>query len=109
MVPQSAKETGAPAVIGEADTTSNHAAAGVRKTRERILNMGHLVLSRKIGEVILIGDNIRITTVRIGPNSVRYGIEAPREMNIVREELLPRDRGEPNDELPIERSHSNAH
>ncbi len=46
-----------------------------------------LVLSRKPGEKILIGENVTITIVRIGPNTVRLGIEAPRDMNIVREEL----------------------
>ena len=46
-----------------------------------------LVLSRKAGERILIGDDVAITVVRIGPNSVRIGIEAPKTMNIVREEL----------------------
>ncbi len=46
-----------------------------------------LVLSRKAGERILIGDDVSITVVRIGPNSVRIGIEAPKTMNIVREEL----------------------
>lgn len=46
-----------------------------------------LVLSRKPGERILIGDQVQITIVRIGPNTVRLGIDAPREMNIVREEL----------------------
>ena len=45
-----------------------------------------LVLSRKPGEKILIGDNVAVTIVRIGPNTVRIGIEAPRNMNIVREE-----------------------
>ena len=46
-----------------------------------------LVLSRKPGERILIGENVTVTIVRIGPNNVRLGIEAPRDMNIVREEL----------------------
>ncbi len=46
-----------------------------------------LVLSRKTSERILIGDDVAITIVRIGPNSVRIGIEAPKTMNIVREEL----------------------
>ncbi|WP_437224609.1 carbon storage regulator [Planctomicrobium sp. SH661] len=46
-----------------------------------------LVLSRKPGERILIGDDIAVTVVRIGPNTVRIGIEAPRTMNIVRDEL----------------------
>ena len=48
-----------------------------------------LVLSRKTSERILIGDEIAITIVRIGPNSVRIGVEAPKTMNIVREELKP--------------------
>lgn len=46
-----------------------------------------LVLSRKPGERIFIGDNVAVTIVRIGPNTVKLGIEAPRDMNIVREEL----------------------
>lgn len=50
-----------------------------------------LVLSRKPGERILIGDDVAITIVRIGPNTVRLGIDAPRDMNIVREELCHRD------------------
>lgn len=49
-----------------------------------------LVLSRKPGERILIGDKVSITIVRIGPNTVRLGIDAPRDMNIVREELTDR-------------------
>lgn len=50
-----------------------------------------LVLSRKPGERILIGDDITLTIVRIGPNNVRIGIEAPRDTNIVREELQGRE------------------
>jgi len=56
-----------------------------------------LVLSRKPGERILIGDDVAVTIVRIGPNTVRVGIDAPREMNIVREELCHRDRGAGHD------------
>lgn len=47
-----------------------------------------LVLSRRKSEVIRIGDDIRIMIIRIGPNSVRVGIDAPRSMNVVREELV---------------------
>ncbi len=46
-----------------------------------------LVLSRKSGERILIGEDIKITVIRIGPNSVRIGIDAPGSLNIAREEL----------------------
>lgn len=46
-----------------------------------------LVLSRKVGERIWIGDNISITVVRITGGGVRIGIEAPSELPVVREEL----------------------
>lgn len=47
-----------------------------------------LVLSRKPNERILVGDQIVITVVFIGPNKVRLGIDAPGEMLIVREEVV---------------------
>lgn len=55
-----------------------------------------LVLSRKTGERIMIGDKITLTVVRIGPNNVRLGIEAPRDLNIVREELKPPETERPS-------------
>ena len=51
-----------------------------------------LVLSRKPGERILIGSDVKITVIRIGPNSVRIGIDAPGHLNIVREELCLNDK-----------------
>ena len=46
-----------------------------------------LVLARKVGEKILIGENISVTVVRIAPGVVRIGVEAPAEMPILREEI----------------------
>ena len=46
-----------------------------------------LVLSRKVGEKILIGDDIAVTVVRLSGGGVRIGIDAPVEMAVVREEL----------------------
>lgn len=46
-----------------------------------------LVLSRKVGETILIGENIAITVVQVGQSTVRLGVVAPHEVTIVREEL----------------------
>ena len=46
-----------------------------------------LVLSRKVGERILIGDKIAVTIVKIGHGGVRVGVDAPDEMAVVREEL----------------------
>ena len=48
---------------------------------------GMLVLSRKVGERILIGDQIAVTVVRVAPGLVRLGVEAPDDMPIVREEI----------------------
>ena len=46
-----------------------------------------LVLSRKPGERILIGDEIVVTVVRFNGGTVRLGIEAPRDFAVIREEL----------------------
>ena len=47
-----------------------------------------LVLSRKLGEKIHIGDNITVTIVDIDRGKVRIGIEAPREVPVFRHELV---------------------
>lgn len=46
-----------------------------------------LVLSRKPGEQIRVGDNITITVVEVRGNRVKIGIEAPRSVGVVRSEL----------------------
>jgi carbon storage regulator len=47
-----------------------------------------LVLSRKLGERICIGNNIYITVVDINRGKIRLGIEAPRDVPVYRQELL---------------------
>ena len=46
-----------------------------------------LVLTRKAGEAVRIGDNIEIVVVEILGNAIRLGIEAPREVRVLRSEL----------------------
>jgi carbon storage regulator len=47
-----------------------------------------LVLTRRVGESIRIGDDITVTLVQIGPGKVRLGIEAAPDVVILREELI---------------------
>jgi carbon storage regulator len=48
-----------------------------------------LVLSRKLGESIVIGKDIKVTVLYVDRYKIRLGIEAPRQVAIYREELLP--------------------
>ncbi len=49
-----------------------------------------LVLTRKLGEKICIGENICLTVVNIDRGKIHLGIEAPRNLRIYRQELKPR-------------------
>jgi carbon storage regulator len=50
-----------------------------------------LVLSRKIGQAIQIGDEVRITILDVRRGVVRLGVEAPREISVVRSELIEKE------------------
>ncbi len=53
-----------------------------------------LVLTRKLMEKLYIGEDVCITVVRLEGGQVRLGIEAPREVAVVRAELIPERAGE---------------
>lgn len=46
-----------------------------------------LVISRQLSQTITIGDDIKLTVVRIGQQHVRIGIDAPKHMPIYRQEI----------------------
>ncbi|MDX8390557.1 MAG: carbon storage regulator [Mariprofundaceae bacterium] len=50
-----------------------------------------LILTRKQGEVITIGEQVRIEVISVKGSQVRLKIDAPREVRIMREELLDKD------------------
>ncbi len=54
-----------------------------------------LVLSRRESERIRLGDSIVVTVVRVSGDKVRLGIEAPRDVLVLREELEPHRQDEP--------------
>lgn len=53
-----------------------------------------LVLTRKVGETIVIADNIRITVVALGNGRAKIGIDAPQGVNIDRAEIHERKKAE---------------
>jgi carbon storage regulator len=61
-----------------------------------------LVLSRKLGEKIFIGENICITVVDIDRGKIRLGIEAPRDVPIYRQELLPLNNQQQQQQQPAQ-------
>ena len=67
------------------ETTSPPGTAGNGLTEESVM----LVLSRKLGQRFQVGQDVRITVVKIDRNSVRIGIEAPGDITVYREEIVP--------------------
>jgi carbon storage regulator len=55
---------------------------------KEVLTMGKLVLSRKVRERIIVGDRVAVEVVSIKGNTVRIAIEAPKEVKVLRQEIV---------------------
>ena len=53
-----------------------------------------LILTRRVGENVMIGDNVQVAVLSVKGNQVRVGIEAPKTIPVIREELLTRDQNQ---------------
>ena len=51
-----------------------------------------LILTRKVGESLLIGDDVSITILNIRGNQVKIGVQAPKDVSVHREEIYQRIR-----------------
>ena len=61
-----------------------------------------LILTRRVGETVVIGDDVDVTVLGIKGNQVRLGVKAPREVTVHREEIYQRIRREQNGNRRIE-------
>lgn len=61
-----------------------------------------LILTRRVGETLMIGDNISVTVLGVKGNQVRLGINAPKDIAVHREEIFERIRHEQLDTVLLE-------
>lgn len=62
-----------------------------------------LVLTRRINEVVMIGENVRVIVLGVQGHQVRLGFEAPEEITVHREEIFERIQKAKNDNVVVER------
>ncbi len=59
-----------------------------------------LILTRRVGETLMIGDEVTVTVLGVKGNQVRLGINAPKNVSVHREEIYQRIKAEQADGLP---------
>ena len=59
-----------------------------------------LILTRRVGETVVIGNDVTVTVLGVKGNQVRLGVNAPREVAVHREEIFERIKAERSDAGP---------
>ncbi len=63
-----------------------------------------LILTRRVGESLMIGDEVNVTVLGIRGNQVRIGVNAPKDVAVHREEIYDRIQQEQTDDVPSKAS-----
>ena len=59
-----------------------------------------LILTRRVGETLMVGDEVTVTVLGVKGNQVRIGVNAPREVAVHREEIYDRIKNEEGQDNP---------
>ena len=65
-----------------------------------------LILTRRVGETVMIGNDVTVTILGVKGNQVRVGVNAPRDVAVHREEIFERIKREGQQDGPVEASSS---
>jgi len=60
-----------------------------------------LLLTRRVGETLMIGDDVTVTVLGVKGNQVRIGVNAPKETAVHREEIYERIKNEKEEDLTV--------
>ena len=68
---------------------------GFYRVQEQVASLNHkeiwmLILTRRVGETLIIDDKIKVTVLGVRGHQVRLGIDAPRDVDVHREEIYQR-------------------
>ena len=61
-----------------------------------------LILTRRVGETVVIGEDVTVTVLGVKGNQVRLGVNAPREVTVHREEIYDRIKRDESSESPVD-------
>jgi carbon storage regulator len=67
-----------------------------------------LILTRRVGETLMIGDEVTVTVLGVKGNQVRIGVNAPKNVSVHREEIYDRIQREKNGDEPLDSAEDNT-